>query len=78
MIENNKKDESNSTTQKKYNTEFVCYHNTPIIFGKLKGKPHSILKEEAWKPYATWVKNQGDEFRYQPTRQYILNNVPLE
>ena len=81
MLENQNQNQSptnqSPTTNQKYDNPFVCYDNTKIIFGKLKGKPHSILKEENWKKYAMWIKNQGDEFRYQPTREYILNNVSL-
>ena len=64
--------------RKVYDTVFVCYDTTPIIFGKLKGKHHSILKQPEWKKYCQWVVKQGNEFRYQPTRTYILENVNLE
>ena len=64
--------------RKVYDTVFVCYDSTPIIFGKLKGKNHDILKQPEWKKYCQWVVKQGDEFRYQPTRTYILENVNLE
>ena len=65
----------NNKPQKMYDTPFVCRDDTPIIFGKLKGKPHSILKDPDWKDYSKWIFNQGEEFRYAPTREYIIKNV---
>ena len=65
--------------RKVYDTVFVCYDSTPIIFGKLKGKRHDILKQPEWKNYCQWIVKQGDvEFRYQGTRTYILQNINLE
>jgi len=64
--------------RKVYDTVFVCYDNTPIIFGKLKGKHHSILKQPEWGNYCEWIIKQGsEEFRYQATRTYIIDNVDL-
>ena len=64
--------------RKTYDTVFVCYDNTPIIFGKLKGKHHSILKQPEWANYCEWIIKQGsEEFRYQATRTYIIDNVDL-
>lgn len=65
----------NSEEKKTYTSKFVCHDKTPIIFGKLKGKPHSILKQEEWKDYGLWIVNQGEDFKYPSTRKYILDNV---
>jgi hypothetical protein len=70
--------QNQQSPKKTYDTPFVCRDNTPIIFGKLKGKPHSILKDPTWSSYSKWIIDQGSEFRYQPTRQYILENVNIE
>ena len=61
-----------------YEKPFVCYDNTPIIFGKLKGKNHEILKQPEWANYCEWIIRQGSEFKFQGTRTYILENVNLE
>ena len=63
--------------RKTYETVFVCYDTTPIIFGKLKGKHHSILKQAEWANYCEWIIKQGGEFKYQGTRTYIIDNVDL-
>ena len=64
-------------SETRYDTVFVCYDNTPIIFGKLKGKHHSILKQPEWANYCEWIIKQGAEFKYQGTRTYIIDNVDL-
>ena len=64
-------------SETRYDTVFVCYDNTPIIFGKLKGKHHSILKQPEWANYCEWIIKQGEEFKYQGTRTYIIDNVDL-
>jgi hypothetical protein len=63
--------------RKVYDTVFICYDNTPIIFGKLKEKHHSILKQPEWANYCEWIIKQGAEFKYQGTRTYIIDNVDL-
>ena len=65
-------------SETRYDKPFVCYDNTPIIFGKLKGKNHSILKQKEWANYCEWIIRQGSEFKYQGTRTYIIDNVTLE
>lgn len=65
-------------SETRYDKPFVCYDNTPIIFGKLKGKNHSILKQPEWANYCEWIIRQGSEFKYQGTRTYIIDNLNLE
>ena len=48
--------------------------STPIPFGKLKGKPHSDLLLGNNSKYAEWIVGQGPEFRYNLTRQWIIDN----
>ena len=48
--------------------------DTPIGFGKLRGKPHKELLKQVNDNYKTWIVNQGDDFKYNDTRQYILDN----
>ena len=64
--------------RKVYDTVFVCYDDTKIIFGKLKGKNHSILKQKEWANYCEWIIKQGEDFKFQGTRVYIIDNVNLE
>lgn len=66
---------STNEEKKTYTKPYVCYDKTPIIFGKLKGKEHSILKKDEWKDYGLWIVNQGEDFKYPATRDYILKNV---
>lgn len=66
-----------SEEKKIYDTEFVCYDDTLIGWGKLKGKPHSILKQEEWGDYARWCVDQGESFKCKSTQSYIINNVSL-
>ena len=54
-------------------TEFVCYDNTPIKFGKLKGKLHSELLKPENANYSNWILNQNknDKFYYKSTCRYL-------
>ena len=54
-------------------TDFVCYDNTPILFGKLKGKLHSELLKPENANYANWILNQNknDKFYYKATCRYL-------
>jgi hypothetical protein len=54
-------------------TEFVCYDNTIIKFGKLKGKMHSELLKPENLNYANWIMNQNknDKFYYKSTCKYL-------
>jgi hypothetical protein len=54
-------------------TEFVCYDNTIIKFGKLKGKMHSELLKPENANYANWIMNQNknDKFYYKSTCKYL-------
>ena len=58
--------------------KFIIHENTKIGFGKLKGRPHGdfLLKEN--ERYKTWIINQGEEFRYADTRQWILDNEAVQ
>lgn len=50
-------------------------NDTPIGFGKLKGKPHKDLLKQCNENYRDWIINQGVDFKYSSTRQYILDNI---
>jgi len=54
-------------------TEFVCYDNTIIRFGKLKGRPHSELLKPENLNYANWIMNQNknEKFYYKATVKYL-------
>ena len=65
-------------SETRYDKPFVCYDDTPIIFGKLKGKKHSILKQPEWVNYCEWIIRQGSDFKYQSTRTYIIENVKIK
>lgn len=49
-------------------------NDTPIGFGKLRGKPHKELLKSVNENYREWIVKQGSEFKYCDTRQYILEN----
>ena len=51
---------------------FLVHNKTPVGFGKLKGKPHSDFLLPSNARYRQWVIDQGSEFRYKDTRNYIL------
>jgi hypothetical protein len=65
--------------KKTYDTPFEVHDNTPIGFGKLKGKPHSILQNPEWKSYCGWMMNQSNnpDWRFTSTTDYIDQNVSL-
>lgn len=63
---------SNLSAQKKYDKPFVAYDNTPIMFGKFKGKPHSILKDPENMRYVSWILGLKDFG--ETTKQYIRDN----
>lgn len=54
-------------------SEFVCYDNTIIPFGKLKGKMHQELLKPENLNYANWILNQNtnDKFYYKSTCSYL-------
>lgn len=54
------------------NTDFVVSDKTPVGWGKLKGKPHSAFLSPLHASYAQWILDQGPEFRYHSSRDYIL------
>lgn len=49
--------------------------DTKIEFGKLKGRPHSMLLNLNYISYAEWIIAQGNKFRYNDTREWILRNL---
>jgi len=55
-----------------YDTPFNVTSNTPIGFGKLKGKPHNDLLLSDNAKYAKWIIDQGEEFRYSSTRDWLM------
>ena len=55
--------------------EFEVNDDTPIGFGKLRGKPHKELLKGINDNYRKWIIDQGPEFKYALTRQYILDNM---
>jgi hypothetical protein len=57
---------------KEQTKEYTVSGNTLIGWGKLKGKPHSAFLQRENENYKNWVLNQGDEFRYANTRDWIL------
>jgi hypothetical protein len=58
---------------------FTIHSNTCIGFGKLKGLPHSTLLLPEHLEYSRWILSQGEEFRYNDTRQWILDqNLPVQ
>jgi hypothetical protein len=67
--------ESESKVNDALPESFLIFPNTPIGFGKLKSHPHSdlLMKENA--DYAKWIFNQGSEFRYNSTRQWLMDNL---
>jgi hypothetical protein len=67
-----------ATTQGKLETNkpaFVVHAKTLIRWGKLKGQPHSALLLSQNANYCKWILDQGPEFRYHSSRQYIVDNV---
>lgn len=58
-------------------SEFVCYDNTIIKFGKLKGKMHSDLLKPENINYANWILNQNnnDKFYYKATCKYLQKRL---
>ena len=56
-------------------TPFVVNSASPIGFGKLKGKPHSAFLLTDNKKYSQWIIDQGEDFRYKATREYIISNM---
>ena len=60
-----------------YETPFICYDKTPIIFGKLKGQPHSVLQNPENLNYCKWILSLEDDFG-KATKEYIMKNVKLQ
>jgi hypothetical protein len=55
--------------------DFKVKDDTPIGFGKLRGKPHKELLKTTNENYKKWIIDQGPEFKYCLTRNYILENM---
>lgn len=69
-----------STEKKVYTEDYKVVDDTPIGFGKLKGKPHSTLLQDEWNDYCVWLIDQSSdpsEFRYQSTRKYVLDRCEI-
>ena len=49
-------------------------HESILEWGKLKGSPHKDLLKNYNSNYASWILQQGTDFRYQDTRKYIIEN----
>jgi len=49
-------------------------HESILEWGKLKGLPHKDLLKNYNSNYASWIVQQGTDFRYQDTRKYIIEN----
>ena len=49
-------------------------HESILEWGKLKGSPHKDLLKNYNSNYASWIVQQGTDFRYQDTRKYIIEN----
>jgi hypothetical protein len=58
-----------------FKKDFVIHAKTPIGWGKLKGKPHSAYLDSRNSSYATWIIDQGPDFRYADSRAFILANM---
>lgn len=58
----------------KQQKSFTVNGNTLIGWGKLKGKPHSSFLKKENENYKNWVLNQGSEFRYNSSRNWIICN----
>ena len=54
------------------NTNNTPNDNTPIRFGKFKGKPHSFLSEVP--KYCTWLVEETKDSFAQDTKKYINQN----
>lgn len=46
-----------------------------VGWGKLKGQKHTAFLKEENRNYANWVINQGSDFRYSNTRNWLLKNL---
>lgn len=55
------------------NDSFTVSGNTPIGWGKFKGRRHVELLLKENEGYKRWIVNQGPEFRYKATRDWILS-----
>tara|TARA_R110002012_G_scaffold121494_4_gene270984 strand:- start:1917 stop:2279 length:363 start_codon:yes stop_codon:yes gene_type:complete len=55
--------------------DYEVNDHSPIGFGKMRGKPHNDLLKKENKKYAEWIMNQGEDFRYSSTRDYIIDNL---
>lgn len=55
-----------------YDTPFNVTGNTPIGFGKFRGKPHNDLLLSDNAKYAKWMIDQGEGFRYSSSRAWLM------
>ena len=65
------------TTQTNDNERsFVAKDTTKIGFGKLKGQPHSDLLLMKNEGYRAWILDQGPNFKFYGTYNYLKNSPP--
>lgn len=69
-------DEENKEKEKeKVTSKFIISENTRVGWGKLRGQNHSAFLKPKNRSYAQWVIDQGDGFRYNNSRKWILDNI---
>lgn len=76
-IKNNYYSSDDEATQykQKFKKPYRVTALTKVGWGKLKGKPHSEFLKKENRKYSQWVINQGDDFRYSNTRNWIIQNL---
>jgi len=55
-------------------TEYTCNDESIIYFGKFKGKPHKVLKDEENFKYCQWIMDTEPDFA-KSTKVYIKDYV---
>ena len=56
-------------------TASTVNQNTIIPFGKFRGKPHSTFYAVANLKYVKWIIDQGEDFRYSKTRDWLISEL---
>tara|TARA_R110000772_G_scaffold12924_5_gene38700 strand:- start:572 stop:778 length:207 start_codon:yes stop_codon:yes gene_type:complete len=62
----------NMKTQKEFDS-YIVRDDSPINFGKLRGKPHSVLLYPENSKYREWIL--GLEDFAVPTKRYLIENM---